>query len=220
MSLRSVRRQLLAVTALAMTAGVAQGATVYQLQSITFQTSSAPGIYNFGSGPLAASVCMGCGSATITDDGLGNLTVSSTSYWLAGFGADIVHTFAGTTTLGAATTLIKAPGETCADGGLPANSPHLCSLTDQRGWVGDRYNGFLGDGTTVATARQFSALVSGSNLVMRIRTNRDATPDTDTDWLQMNFNYSVVPVPGAVWLFGSALGLLGVARRRSIAARA
>ena len=34
----------------------------------------------------------------------------------------------------------------------------------------------------------------------------------------MNFNYSVVPVPAAVWLFGSALGILGVARRRSVAA--
>ena len=28
-------------------------------------------------------------------------------------------------------------------------------------------------------------------------------------------NYSVVPVPGAVWLFGSALGVLGWARRRA-----
>jgi hypothetical protein len=32
----------------------------------------------------------------------------------------------------------------------------------------------------------------------------------------MTFN-AVVPVPAAVWLFGSALGLLGVARRRSVA---
>ena len=32
----------------------------------------------------------------------------------------------------------------------------------------------------------------------------------------MTFN-TVVPVPAAVWLFGSALGLMGVARRRSVA---
>jgi hypothetical protein len=28
------------------------------------------------------------------------------------------------------------------------------------------------------------------------------------------YTFSVVPVPAAVWLFGSALGLLGVARRQ------
>lgn len=31
------------------------------------------------------------------------------------------------------------------------------------------------------------------------------------------FNVAVVPVPAAVWLFGSALGLMGVARRRAAA---
>jgi hypothetical protein len=31
---------------------------------------------------------------------------------------------------------------------------------------------------------------------------------------QYTLNYSVVPVPGAVWLFGSAIGVLGWARRR------
>ncbi len=33
----------------------------------------------------------------------------------------------------------------------------------------------------------------------------------------VTFNVNVVPVPAAVWLFGSALGLMGVMRRRAIA---
>jgi len=32
-----------------------------------------------------------------------------------------------------------------------------------------------------------------------------------------NVNVSIVPIPGAVWLFGSALGLLGWVRRRQLA---
>jgi len=32
-----------------------------------------------------------------------------------------------------------------------------------------------------------------------------------------NLNFAAVPVPAAVWLFGSALGVLGAARRKSIA---
>jgi hypothetical protein len=33
----------------------------------------------------------------------------------------------------------------------------------------------------------------------------------------VTFNVNVVPVPAAVWLFGSAIGLMGVIRRRAIA---
>ncbi len=34
----------------------------------------------------------------------------------------------------------------------------------------------------------------------------------------IQFTFSTVPVPGAVWLFGSALGLMGLARRRTAVA--
>lgn len=208
-------RHLLAA-AVVVFAGTAHGATVYQLQSITFQTSSAPGVYNFGAGPLAASVCNTCGSSLATDDDLGNITVGSLTYTLNGFGANFTHTYSGSTVLGAMTTLTKGAGETCV---VNNTATQWCNAADRRGYPGDWYNGLMPDGVTAAPVAQFSALVTGNNLVLRVRKNRDAPGGpSETAWLQMNFNYSVVPVPAAVWLFGSALGLLGIARRRTASA--
>ena len=42
------------------------------------------------------------------------------------------------------------------------------------------------------------------------------SPVFDTDyWKLDNISVNIVPIPAAVWLFGSALGLLGWARQRS-----
>ena len=52
---------------------------------------------------------------------------------------------------------------------------------------------------------------TGGQLIL---SNGIATTAAGTHFMTFN---AVVPVPAAVWLFGSALGLLGVARRRSVA---
>ncbi|MEZ5563652.1 MAG: hypothetical protein R3F27_11930 [Gammaproteobacteria bacterium] len=51
---------------------------------------------------------------------------------------------------------------------------------------------------------------TGGQLIL---SNGIPTGDAGTHY--MTFQAAVVPVPAAVWLFGSALGLLGVARRRA-----
>ncbi len=44
----------------------------------------------------------------------------------------------------------------------------------------------------------------------------DASLDADTDIIEYaRFSAAVVPIPAAVWLFGSALGILGWVRRRT-----
>ena len=68
---------------------------------------------------------------------------------------------------------------------------------------------------TQACTHECSALVNGNERVRRVRKSREEGTVKDPDWLQMNFNYQAVQVPAAVWLFGSALGLLGWMRRKS-----
>ena len=210
-------RHLLAVALIAL-AGTAHGATVYTLKSITLNTGNAPGTYNWGVGPLAAARCYSCGYDTATDDDFGNIALTGISYKLAGFGADFIDTFTGTTVLGANSSLLKAPGESCV---VNNAATQYCSSTDNRSYAGDWLSGLLADGITPSNSANLSATVSGTNLVISVRKALTTTDVVGTkSWLQLNFNYTtaVVPVPAAVWLFGSALGILGVARRRTAAA--
>jgi hypothetical protein len=213
MTTMKLGRHLLAVALIAL-GGTAHGATVYKLDSIVLNTGNASGNYNFGVGLLASSVCYSCGIDTVTDDGFGNLTVSQISYKLAGFGANFTNTFSGTATLGVGTSLLKDPGEICT---VANTATQYCSPTDNRSYYGDWLTGFTADGVTPSLHAAFNAVASGNNLTLRVRKDLSLTPGANS-WLQLSFNYSVVPVPAAVWLFGSALGVLGIARRRAAAA--
>ena len=76
--------------------------------------------------------------------------------------------------------------------------------------VGGGLCGLLGilslDGNKYRLEGTVNAL-GGDSLVMKAQTGNNSI-------YRVDFTTSVVPVPAAVWLFGSALGLLGLARRR------
>jgi hypothetical protein len=72
----------------------------------------------------------------------------------------------------------------------------------------------------IGGAAQFGAhFDAGTNTLSIFKEGYNAGNTTGSDYLKtfVLTGTSVVPVPAAVWLFGSALGLLGVARRKSLA---
>ena len=95
-------------------------------------------------------------------------------------------------------------------------------FTDQSGFTaGDLHiEGFFADGGSVGITIDLSATWTTYNLPSSF-SNLDgvgffATPDEVRDLAIDNIVVSAVPVPAAVWLFGSGLlGVIAVARRRS-----
>jgi hypothetical protein len=62
----------------------------------------------------------------------------------------------------------------------------------------------------------FATFDATSGVLQLFRNGRNPAAPNGTDVLN-RFTLQIVPVPAAVWLFGSALGLLGVARRKLVA---
>jgi len=216
MQTTSLFRKCLLTASLFIMGAAAQASTTYTLLYISLETGNAPGQeFFFGAGSLVASTCDTCWVSTAVDDGLGNLTLDSTSFRLVGFGANFRDVFAGTTTIGAGGALDKS-SDTCT---VFNSAVQYCSATDPRSYAQDWRTGLQTDGVTPSQTTTFSAIVTGSDLRLSVRKPLIATdPFPTNSWLQLNFNYSVVPVPAAVWLFGSAAGLLGFMRRRRTAA--
>jgi hypothetical protein len=75
------------------------------------------------------------------------------------------------------------------------------SYTKSADWAGVRFNGDGTVGHLLLKSTRFTSTGSGNNI-------------------REELDFAVVPVPAAVWLFGSALGLMGVVRRKKAAATA
>ena len=119
----------------------------------------------------------------------------------------------GTTTLAAATTLHKT-NDSCVQ-----TAGASCSPASVRSGLGGpvHYTGIANDNLTTCTNTRcrVDVSVSGGNLSVALKRALSESP-TSTAYQTYTMNFAqVVPVPAAVWLFGSALGLMGFARRKA-----
>jgi len=225
-----VKKFLLSAAALLLLSTGAQAATTYVLNNITYDNS-------FGTNPV---VCDGCGTGTAVDDGAGNITLTGLAWTFISAQSTYSAMINGTTTLAPTYTPVTSPANALPAGSeilgntgfcttVSFTSTDPCSTTGYRSSYGvSSFRTGLTSAPTPATCGQAAnlantgaidrcrvdLLILGSGeLQLQLKRALSESAGT-TSFGRLTFTFTPVPVPGAVWLFGSAMGLLAVARRK------
>lgn len=200
-----MKKYLLSMAAMLLLSTGAQAAT-YSLTSVTYFNLFA------GSSPVAS--CTGCGVATAVTTGAANSAVvlDNVSWGFSGGGNAYTTAFDATTTLAAGTSLSMSNNSCVQTLGSVCTSTNVLS-----GMAGPNfYTGIGSDNLTTCANNRCSVDVSLSGSTLTVVIKRALSESaSSTAYQSYTMSFAQVPVPAAVWLFGSALGLMGLARRKA-----
>jgi hypothetical protein len=200
-------KKLLAVAVLGLVSVSANAAGSYVLTVVNAYNPFSPTGTSVLSGPLATG-----GTATV--DGLGNVTASGIQWSFVNPNA--TYNYSGGSWSAVVGNTSVTHTETCVEtAGTPCSSA-LSGLTGL--WNSGQQNGGAATNPACAPNAFFGAgncdrvtitEIAGVSLTI-IEQSEFAIPGLASGNI---FRFTAVPVPAAVWLFGSALGLLGLRRR-------